>query len=153
VPPVTHRYPVLISWEGGREGSGGVHFANSGVQLDLAVPPEFGGKGGSTNPEELLTGAVASCYSITFGIVAANRKLPIQSLNVEAVGEVDQAGAAMTFKKITIKPTIVLASGSTEQNVAVAHEMALKADQYCIVTNTVREKVEVIVEPDVKVAP
>src|SRR5688500_10335413 len=98
-----HEYPVTVRWTGGREGAGSVRAAHSGAENRIAVPPEFQGPGGATNPEELLTSAIASCYSITFGIIAQNRKLPVQSLEVQAVGEVDQSGAAFTYKSITIK--------------------------------------------------
>ena len=144
-----HEYPAKVTWNGGKEGSGSVTAEGSGTSVPLAVPTEFGGTGGASNPEELLTSAIASCYSMTFGIIAANRKLPVASLAVSAVGEVDQQGAALTFKKVTIRPTIVLDSSATEEQRKLALDMAHKADSYCIVTNAVRGKVEVTVEPTI----
>ncbi|MGV3615481.1 MAG: OsmC family protein [Fimbriimonas sp.] len=144
-----HEYPVVVNWNGARDGHGDVTPAHSGTQISLAVPPEFQGPGGATNPEELLTSAIAGCYSITFGIVAGNRRLPVQSLKVDAVGEVEQSGASFVYKRITIRPTITLAGEATDDQIAVATDLAHKADGYCIVTNAVRGKVEVTVEPTV----
>jgi len=87
-----HAYRVSIEWSGAREGSGKVRGEGSGLELPLAAPVEFGGSGQGTNPEELLAAAVAACYTITFGIIAGNRKLPVESIRATAVGEVEQAG-------------------------------------------------------------
>lgn len=146
-----HHYPVSVKWSGGREGGGSVSAEHSGEEFPIAVPTEFQGPGGATNPEELLASAVAACYTITFGIIAANRKLSVADLHVEATGEVEQNGASFTYKSILIKPSIKLAAGTTPEQVAIAEDMAHKADSYCIITNAVRGKVEISVEPTVTV--
>ncbi|CAN5629745.1 SACOL1771 family peroxiredoxin [soil metagenome] len=147
-----HEYPLNVAWTGGRGGSGTITPLASGFEIPIAVPPEFQGPGGATNPEELLTSAIAGCYSITFGIIAANRRLPIVSVRTEALGEVEQDGANFAYKRVTLRPTITLASGATDQQVAQTTEFAHKADLYCIVTNAVRGKVEVTIEPTVIIA-
>ena len=144
-----HKYPVTVEWSGGREGSGTIRTQTSGKAFPINVPPEFMGPGGETNPEELLTSAITGCYTITFGIVAANRKLPIRGIAVQAEGTVEQNGAAFKYKQIVIKPTITLLAEATDDQVKIAEDMAHKCDAYCIVTNAVRATVEVIVEPTV----
>jgi len=145
-----HEYPVSLNWKGGRDGSGSVVSDRSGVKTPLSVPPEFGGSGGNgTNPEELLTSALASCYSITFGIIAANRKLPFIELDVKAVGEVEENGPQFTYKKITVTPTVRLEAGASDDQVKLAEDIAHKADAYCIITGAVRDRVQISVEPRV----
>ena len=145
-----HEYPVSLKWKGGRDGSGSVVSDRSGLETPLSVPPEFGGtEGRGTNPEELLTSALACCYSITFGIIAANRKLPFIELEVKAVGEVEENGPQFTYRKITVTPTIRLEPGATDDQVKMAEDMAHKADAYCIITNAVRDRVEISVEPKI----
>lgn len=147
-----HEYPAHVSWQGGREGSGLITNGHSGIQIPIAVPTEFQGTGNGSNPEELLTSAVAGCYTITFGIIATNRKLPIHSLEVDVVGTVEQNGASFVYTKISIRPKITLIAGATEAQVTATQDMAEKADNYCIITNAVRGKVEVVIEPEVTVA-
>jgi peroxiredoxin-like protein len=146
-----HEYPVSASWTGGRKGSGTAKDETNGVSVPIAVGPEFNGAGGGTNPEEMLAMAVASCYLITFGIIAENRKIPVRSMDVKAIGEVEENGPQFTYKKVTLKSKIVLESGADDAQVAMAKDMAHKADNYCIITNCVREKLEIVVEPDVSV--
>ncbi|HRF59318.1 MAG TPA: OsmC family protein [Fimbriimonadaceae bacterium] len=145
-----HEYPVSVQWAGGRAGGGTATPNRSGHALKLSVPPEFQGPGEGTNPEELLTAAIASCYSITFGIIAENRKIPVTSFQAEATGEVEQNGAQFVYKAITIRPNIVLDSDATDDQVKAAEDMAHKADLYCIITNAVRDKVAITVEPSVR---
>ena len=145
----THLYPVGANWTGGRNGAGDLTPAHSGKTIPIKVPPEFNGPGGATNPEELLTSAVAGCYTITAGIVLTNRRLPLVSIRTEAEGSVEQQGVNFTYKSILLRPTITLEAGATDEQVAQASEMAHKADAYCIISNAVRGKVEITVEPTI----
>ena len=143
-----HEYPVTVNWNGGRDGSGSVSAERLG-KVEISVPPEFQGLGAGTNPEELLTCAIASCYSITFGIIASMRKLPFTGIETKAVGEVEQQGANFVYTKVTIRPTISLDSGAGDEARALAEDIAHKADLYCIITIAVRGKVQVTVEPTI----
>lgn len=147
----THRYPVTVAWSGGRSGTGTVSPQRSGLTVPIAAPPEFGGgpDGGNTSPEELLAAAVAACYNITFGVVAEHRHLPVESVETTAVGEVDQLGSRFTYARLSVKPLIRVRDGATDEEVAKVLELAKKADLYCLVTNAVRDKVQVTVEPEV----
>ncbi|HVL39758.1 MAG TPA: OsmC family protein [Fimbriimonadaceae bacterium] len=140
-----HEYPVVVDWQGGRDGSGTCKGERSGVESPLSVPPEFQGPGNGTNPEELLTSAIASCYTITFGIIAANRKVPVRQTRVRAVGEVEQAGVQNTFRAVRIEAEITLEPDATEEHAKLAEDLAHKADSYCLITNAVRDKVGISV--------
>ena len=61
----------------------------------------------------------------------------------------EENGPQFTYKKITVRPRIRLADGADDAQAKMAEEIAHKADNYCIVTNAVRGKVEIVVEPDV----
>lgn len=144
-----HPYRASVEWSGGRDGQGQARGEGSGAQFSIAVPSEFGGHGGGTNPEELLTAAVASCYAMTFGIIAVNRKIPFKTVTANAEGEVEQSGMQFVYRSITIRPKIVLDATATDEQVKLAEDMAHKADLYCIITNAVRDKVAIQVEPEI----
>jgi peroxiredoxin-like protein len=144
-----HHYPVTVNWQGARTGEGTVTGDRSGVNSPLRVPEEFGGPGNGTNPEELLAKSVAGCYTITFGIIAEARKLPLVNVETHATGEVEENGRQFTYKTITLKPTITLATDATDEQMTIADQMAHKADSYCIITNAVRDKVSIVVEPTI----
>ncbi|MGE0000658.1 MAG: OsmC family protein [Fimbriimonadaceae bacterium] len=146
-----HEYPVTVAWTGAREGQGTASADRTGVEVPLRVPPEFGGSDGAgTNPEELLAASVASCYTITFGIIAGMRKLPVVDVSTKAVGLVEENGPQFTYKKLTLMPRIVLAAGASDDEMKMAEDMSHKADAYCIITNAVRGSVEIVVEPTIE---
>jgi peroxiredoxin-like protein len=145
----THEYPVTVTWKGGRAGEGNVTGDHSNVSSPLGVPKEFQGSGNGTNPEEMLTSAIASCYSMTLGIIVENQKLPVTNLEVHAVGEVEQAGAQFTYKKVTIMPKITVSADITDEQLAKVNDMSHRADSYCIITNAVRGKVEIVVDQEI----
>jgi peroxiredoxin-like protein len=96
-----------------------------------------------------MTSAIAGCYSITYGIVVANRRLPIVGFEAKAEGVVEQNGAAFKYREIVIRPSITLAPDATDDQLKIAEDMAHKCDAYCIVTNAVRASVNVTIEPTV----
>ena len=65
------------------------------------------------------------------------------------VGEVEHNGPQIIYKGVVIKPQIVLAADATAEQVAITEDMAHKADNYCIITNAVRGKLEIRVEPNI----
>lgn len=144
-----HEYPAVANWIGGREGAGDVTSVRSGTKVSLSVPPEYQGPGVGTNPEELLTSAVAGCYTMTLGIIAANRKLPVASIETRATGEVEQGAGQFTYRSVKLAATIRLPGDASDEQVELAKDLAHKADAYCIVTNALRVKVEITVQPEV----
>ena len=134
-----HRYPVSVAWQGGRGGQGTIRTPRTHQAFNIAAPPEFGGTGTApaTNPEELLASAVAGCYAITFGVVAAHKRLPVVRLDLEGVGEVDEDGPRFTYRAITLRPRVVVRADATDEQVEQTLVLARKADNYCLVTNAV----------------
>ena len=107
------------------------------------------GMAGQTNPEEMFTATVASCYAITFGIIAANRKLPVDSVSITASGEVEQNGASFKYKRIILRPSITVTPGTDSAIHAEILSYAIKTDQYCIIGNAIRGSVEIVIEPTI----
>ena len=56
---------------GGREGSAAS--ADGVLRVALSAPPELGGSGGGTNPEQLFAAGYAACFLATLREIAAKR--------------------------------------------------------------------------------
>ena len=69
-------------------------------------------------------------------------------IQTSGVGEVEENGPSFKYTKVTLRPTITLAA-PTEEQVKAAEDMAHKADAYCIITNAIRDKVSIVVEPTI----
>ncbi|KUJ38075.1 Ohr family peroxiredoxin [Streptomyces sp. NPDC093228] len=77
-------YTAVVTATG--EGRNGGRAASSDGLLDvtLAIPKEFGGNGGATNPEQLLAAGWASCFLGAVKITAAEKKVALQDPAVVA---------------------------------------------------------------------
>ncbi len=52
--------------------------------LNISVPPEFMGPGGSCSPEDLYNAALANCFIATFKVYADISKLIFKSIEVNS---------------------------------------------------------------------
>ncbi|MEU4099032.1 Ohr family peroxiredoxin [Streptomyces sp. NPDC026673] len=77
-------YTALVTATGGGRDGGRAASDDGLLDLTLAVPKEFGGNGGATNPEQLLAAGWASCFLGAVKITAAKRKVRLQHLAVAA---------------------------------------------------------------------
>ena len=64
--------------------AGHVRSDNGRVDLDLAVPEEFGGPGGATNPEELFAAGYAACFQGALAVAAGKREIDSSQSEVTA---------------------------------------------------------------------
>ena len=61
-------YTAEATVVGGRSGHG--HTSDRALDVQLRVPPELGGDGGGTNPEQLFAVGFAACFDGALGTVA-----------------------------------------------------------------------------------
>ena len=87
-----HTFHIGGSWVGNCDGDGVLN-TNGGAKREFGLPEQTGGKPGRSNPEELLLGAVVSCYCITLSIWAEKRRLPLVKIEVEAPSPVLRSGS------------------------------------------------------------
>ena|SRR5436190_20478201 len=64
-------YTAVVTATGGRNG----HVVSSDriIDLPVALPEGLGGKGGSTNPEQLFAAGYASCFQSALLVVAGSK--------------------------------------------------------------------------------
>jgi osmotically inducible protein OsmC len=54
------------------------------LDVDLAVPPEMGGAGGATNPEQLFAAGYAACLHSALRTVARRQKADLGETSITA---------------------------------------------------------------------
>ena len=83
-------YTAEATVTGGRMEGRGVT-SDGALEVDIRVPPELGGPGGGTNPEQLFAVGFASCFESALALVARRKKL--------------EAGDATVVSKVHLQPT------------------------------------------------
>lgn len=106
-----------------------------------------GGAGDVACSGDLLLAALAACQEVTVRMVAAAMGIDLDSLEVEAVGELDLRGTMglsrdvpVGFKSIRCNTRVGLGGDQNEER---AQRLLQNAERYCVVLNTLRRGVAV----------
>jgi Ohr subfamily peroxiredoxin len=83
-------YTAAVTARGGRQGH--VRSSDGILELDLKTPPEMGGQGRGTNPEQLFAGGYAACFESALRHIAGARKLRLADAAITAYVSLNLAG-------------------------------------------------------------
>jgi osmotically inducible protein OsmC len=129
-----------VVWEGDLPSGNGRVTADSSKVLEEA-PVTWASRverpDGKTSPEELIAAAHASCYSMAFSNVLAQKDAPPVRLEVEAVATFDADQVKITTVDLDVRGNV---PGMNEEEFENA---AREADQGCPVSNALRNNVEI----------
>lgn len=76
-------YTAEAKVTGGRD-EGHARTSDGSLEVDVRVPPELGGPGGGTNPEQLFAIGFASCFESAVKVVARRAKQPAEDVAVDS---------------------------------------------------------------------
>ncbi|MFB8280122.1 organic hydroperoxide resistance protein [Nocardia colli] len=107
------------------------------VDVDLATPPEMGGSGAGTNPEQLFAAGYAACFHSALRLVGKQAKANVDDSAVGAkvgIGPNDAGGFQLA---VTLEVSLPHLSR------ADAQALADKAHQVCPYSNATRGNIDV----------
>jgi organic hydroperoxide reductase OsmC/OhrA len=124
-----HRFPVSVEWRGDRITRVSVPGKRP---LEVATPPEFRGTHAELwSPEDLLVGALASCYAVTLVSVAEWRGVPLRGLSVDGLGHVERRDdGRFAFVAIELHAKVE----TDASTLAAAEDAARYAKDACLVS-------------------
>ena len=135
-----HQYVV----QGRAQAEGLVTLSGEKLQsLNSAAPAQFGGPGTEWSPEDLLVAAVADCFILSFRAIAAASKFAFHELKVTVDGTLDRVEREMLFTEFEINARLVV---DADVDAARAQRLLEKAEQTCLVTNSLKSKVHLHAE-------
>ena len=137
------RFRVVAWWASGRTGIARSSSAPNAIHF--TSPPAFGGLEGRWTPEELLLGAIASCYTTTFRVLADNSKLVYIDLQVETEGAITRADTGYNFGQVLIHANLMI---RLEEDRTRAIKLLHKTKELCLVSRalSVEQKFEPLVQ-------
>ena len=136
-----HSYTTHLKWTAERKGT----LSSSGLpEVEVATPPQFpGGHPGIWSPEHLFVAAAEACIMTTFLAIAANSKLEFSSYESEAEGVLEKTDTGFQITEITVRPKIRV---EKEEFVQKAQRLIEKAEQHCLISNSMKAAVHLIAE-------
>jgi organic hydroperoxide reductase OsmC/OhrA len=133
------QFPHEYSVQSSAEVAGPVKLESNGLPTIESQPPvEFGGPGDQWSPEDLLVGAVADCFVLSFRAIAAASKFNWTSLKCHVTGKLDRLERKICFVEFQIKADLVVPPDSPAER---AKHLLEKAEQTCFITNSLSAKV------------
>ncbi len=122
---------------GGRANGHG-KTSDGALEVDLRLPPEMGGHGGGTNPEQLFAVGYAACFEGALGVVARRAKVDTGEVSINSNVSLTPNGQGGFF--LTVGLNVTLASvGDAAQAIELVHA----AHQVCPYSNATRGNIEV----------
>jgi lipoyl-dependent peroxiredoxin len=76
-------YTAHATVTGGRDAGHG-RTSDGALEVDLRMPPELGGDGGGTNPEQLFAIGYAACFEGAIKTVARREKLDADDVSIDS---------------------------------------------------------------------
>ena len=122
-------YRVVAWWTSGRTGLAKCISAPNAIHF--AAPHQFGGLERRWTPEDLLLGAIASCFTTTFRALSEYSRFEYADLEVEVEGTIRKVESGYSFIGIAISPKLTIAN---EEGRELALRLLHKAEQLCLVS-------------------
>ena len=129
---------VATSTGDGRNGH--VRSSDGILDADVRTPPEMGGAGGGTNPEQLFAAGYSACFHSALRMIGRRAKADVDGSEVTAevgIGQTDSGGFGL---KVLLR--VSLPKVSRDQ----AKELVEAAHQVCPYSNATRGNIDVDIE-------
>lgn len=131
-------YTAAAHVTGGRiEGHG--RTSDGALEVDIRIPPELGGPGGGTNPEQLFAIGFASCFESAMGAVARRMKIEPQDVAIDS--RVNLHPTEQRGFKLSVELDVTLSGIDAEQ----ATELVTTAHRVCPYSNATRGNIDVVI--------
>jgi lipoyl-dependent peroxiredoxin len=123
-----------VSTGDGRNGH--VTSSDQRIDLDLAFPPELGGSGAGSNPEQLFAAAYAACFHSALRVVAGHQHTSLRDSTVTAQVGIGPEGDAFDL----VVTLVIHVPGMEREKV---REFADAAHQICPYSRATRGNISV----------
>lgn len=110
------------------------------VTLPMSAAPDFRGDPSRANPEQLFVASVSACQALTYLFLAARDGLAVVSYADDAEGVLAVADGKMRMCRVTLRPRISIAAGTSE---TAATALVEKAHDGCFIANSISAVVEI----------
>jgi lipoyl-dependent peroxiredoxin len=130
-------YTARAHVTGGRaEGHG--RTSDGALEVDLRLPPEMGGAGGGTNPEQLFAVGYAACFEGALGVAARRAKAETGDAAIDSEVSLSPDGKGGFVLSVALNVTLPSIDGSEQ-----AVELVRAAHAICPYSNATRGNIEV----------
>jgi len=135
IGPMKPLYTAVVTTKGGRKGY--AEASDGKFKFNLGFPPELGGKGEGTNPEQLFAAGYGACFGSAIELAAKNAKAAVTEIWVTphvSIGQAAEGGFQLAVALHVRLPGIPRPQ---------AEEIVHAAHQICPYSRATRNNIEV----------
>ncbi|MGX0909608.1 SACOL1771 family peroxiredoxin [Staphylococcus caprae] len=144
---VKHDFKVKTKWQGGRDKVGTVK--GDIIESQISIPSSLGGKGIGTNPDEMLVSAASSCYIISLAATLERAGYTDIQIHQQSIGTASFVNGKFQIDRITHYPEIQVNEANKANLEKRLSKLLEIADRNCMISNSIRNNVEVDIEPTI----
>ena len=123
---------------GGRAAGQG-RTLDGALEVELRTPPEMGGEGEGTNPEQLFAVGYAACFESALGTAARRRRLEVADVAIDSSVMLIPTESRGYTLAVTLAVTLPSIDDGNE-----AVELVRAAHQVCPYSNATRGNIDVV---------
>ena len=114
--------------------------------LEVATPPQFGGRERVWSPEHLFVASAAACLMTTFRVIAGISRLEVLSYTDDAIGRLVKGEDRLyRIDRVTLRPRVVIRGPN---QIEKAHRLLQKAEEVCLIGRSMA--CHMVVEPTIE---
>ena len=138
-----HHFSAKVTWTGAAKGTTSSYegYSRDHVIEVLGKPTLLGsadkvflGDSSRHNPEDLLVMSLSACHMLTYLAEAARAGVHVLAYLDEASGTMQSHEGKMRFTDVSLRPQVVIATGSDQ---ALATQLHEKAHEHCFIASSV----------------
>jgi Ohr subfamily peroxiredoxin len=114
--------------------------SDGALEVDLRLPPELGGEGDGTNPEELFAVGFAACFESALGAVARRKRAEVGDVAIDSkvmLHPTEERGFGLSAALDVTLPSL--------DDPALAKELVAAAHRVCPYSNATRGNIDVAI--------
>jgi lipoyl-dependent peroxiredoxin len=131
-------YEAEATVTGGRANGHG-RTSDGLLEVDLRSPPELGGEGGGTNPEQLFAVGYAACFEGALGVVGRRARAEVGDVSIDS--RVQLIPTEDRRMRIGVELHVTLPQVSDAE---AAKELVAAAHEVCPYSNATRGNIDVV---------
>jgi len=103
-------------------------------ELEIGPAPEFNGKEGTLNPEEMFVAAINGCLMTTFFYFVGTSNIEVLSYYSKAEGQLEKQTNGFRFTNVEVRAKVTLEQENLAEKV---RGLGALAEKYCLVSRSV----------------
>jgi osmotically inducible protein OsmC len=131
-------YEAEATVTGGRANGHG-RTSDGALEVNLRRPPELGGEGGGTNPEQLFAVGYAACFEGALGVVGRRARAEVGDVSIDS--RVQLIPTEDRRMRIGVELHVTLPQVSDAE---AAKELVAAAHEVCPYSNATRGNIDVV---------